>query len=124
MLTGQYAWRQRGTGILPGDAALIIPTRDKAATLGILMHQAGYRTAAIGKWHLGLGSGNIDWNKPISPAPADVGFDYSFIMAATGDRVPCVYVENGSVKNLAPQMPEKTSELRNLLQNITAGAVH
>lgn len=105
LLTGQYAWRQRGTGILPGDAALILPTRDKAATLGTLMQQAGYRTAAIGKWHLGLGSGHIDWNKPISPAPADVGFDYSFIMAATGDRVPCVYVENGSVRNLDPQDP-------------------
>ena len=105
LLTGQYAWRQRGTGILPGDAALIIPTREKAATLGTLMQQAGYRTAAIGKWHLGLGSGNIDWNKPISPAPAEVGFDYSFIMAATGDRVPCVYVENGAVLNLDPQDP-------------------
>ena len=105
LLTGQYAWRQRGTGILPGDAALIIPTRDKAATLGTLMQQAGYRTAAIGKWHLGLGKGQIDWNQPISPAPADVGFDYSFIMAATGDRVPCVYVENGRVRNLDPQEP-------------------
>ena len=105
LLTGQYAWRQKGTGILPGDAALILPTRDKAATLGTLMQQAGYRTAAIGKWHLGLGSGNIDWNQPISPAPADVGFDYSFIMAATGDRVPCVYVEDGKVRNLDPQDP-------------------
>ncbi len=105
LLTGQYAWRQRGTGILPGDAALIIPTRDKAATLGTLMQQAGYRTAAIGKWHLGLGRNNLDWNAPIHPAPADVGFDYSFIMAATGDRVPCVYVENGSVRNLDPQDP-------------------
>ncbi len=105
MLTGQYAWRQKGTGILPGDAALIIPTKEKAATLGTLMQQAGYRTAAIGKWHLGLGSGNIDWNKPISPAPSEVGFDYSFIMAATGDRVPCVYVENGAVRNLDPQDP-------------------
>ena len=105
LLTGQYAWRQRGTGILPGDAALIIPTREKAATLGTLMQQAGYRTAAIGKWHLGLGSGNINWNQPIHPGPAEIGFDYSFIMAATGDRVPCVYVENGSVRNLDPQDP-------------------
>ena len=105
LLTGQYAWRQRGTGILPGDAALIIPTPDKAATLGTLMQQAGYRTAAIGKWHLGLGRGGVDWNKPISPSPADIGFDYSFIMAATGDRVPCVYVENGRVRNLDPQDP-------------------
>ena len=75
LLTGQYAWRQKGTGILPGDAALIIPTREKAATLGTLMQQAGYRTAAIGKWHLGLGKGRINWNKPISPAPAEIGFD-------------------------------------------------
>ena len=105
LLTGQYAWRQKGTGILPGDAALILPTRDRAATLGTLMQQAGYRTAAIGKWHLGLGSGHVDWNKPITPAPADVGFDYSFIMAATGDRVPCVYVEDGKVRNLDPQDP-------------------
>ncbi len=105
LLTGQYAWRQRGTGILPGDAALIIPTRDKGATLGTLMQQAGYRTAVIGKWHLGLGSGDIDWNQPITPAPAEVGFDYSFIMAATGDRVPCVYVENGQVCKLDPQDP-------------------
>lgn len=105
LLTGQYAWRQKGTGILPGDAALILPTRDKAATLGTLMQQAGYRTAAIGKWHLGLGNGDIDWNQPISPAPADVGFDYSFIMAATGDRVPCVYVEDGKVRHLDPQDP-------------------
>ena len=111
LLTGQYAWRQKGTGILPGDAALIIPTREKAATLGKLMQQAGYRTAAIGKWHLGLGSGGIDWNKPISPAPADIGFDYSFIMAATGDRVPCVYVENGAVRNLDPQDPIQVNYL-------------
>ena len=124
MLTGQYAWRQRGTGILPGDAALIIPTRDKAATLGILMQQAGYRTAAIGKWHLGLGRGHIDWNKPISPAPADVGFDYSFIMAATGDRVPCVYVENGAVKNLDPQDPIEVNYRGKAYPGIPTAATH
>ena len=124
MLTGQYAWRQRGTGILPGDAALIIPTRDKAATLGTLMQQAGYRTAAIGKWHLGLGAGNIDWNKLISPALADIGFDYSFIMAATGDRVPCVYVENGQVKNLDPQDPIEVNYRGRAYPGIPTAATH
>lgn len=124
LLTGQYAWRQRGTGILPGDAALIIPTRDKAATLGTLMQQAGYRTAAIGKWHLGLGAGRIDWNKPISPAPAEVGFDYSFIMAATGDRVPCVYVEDGKVRKLDPADPIQVNYRGKPYPGVPTAATH
>lgn len=107
LLTGRYAWRQKGTGILPGDAKLILPTKDECDTLPSLMQKAGYRTAAIGKWHLGLARGNkpIDWNKPISPGPREVGFDYSFIMAATADRVPCVYVRDGSVVGLDPADP-------------------
>lgn len=107
MLTGEYAWRRKGTGILPGDAKLILPTATERATLPSLMQQAGYRTAVIGKWHLGLGRGEepTDWNRPISPGPAEVGFDYSFILAATGDRVPCVYLQNGNVVGLDPADP-------------------
>ena len=66
-------------------------------TLGEVFQKAGYRTGVIGKWHLGLGDGPIDWNGEIHPNPADIGFDYSFILPATNDRVPCVYVENGRV---------------------------
>lgn len=107
LLTGKYAWRQKGTGILPGDAKLILPTKDERMTLGTMMQQAGYRTAAIGKWHLGLGRGNapINWNEPISPGPREVGFDYSFILAATADRVPCVYLRDGKVVGLDPNDP-------------------
>lgn len=101
LLTGEYAFRQRGTGILPGDAALII--RPGRATLASVLQKAGYRTAAIGKWHLGLGNKDeLDWNQEIKPGPREVGFDYSFIMAATADRVPCVYIENGKVVGLNP----------------------
>lgn len=109
LLTGEYPWRKEGTGILPGDAALIIPT--DRATLPKMLQQHGYRTAAIGKWHLGLGDGKkpIDWNKHISPGPNEVGFDESFIFAATGDRVPCVLVENGKVSNLDPADPLEVS---------------
>jgi arylsulfatase A-like enzyme len=107
LLTGEYAWRRPGTGILPGNAALIIaPGR---VTLPGLMKEAGYATGCVGKWHLGLGDGNVDWNTRVKPGPNQIGFDYSFIMPATGDRVPCVYMENGRVVGLDPNDPIQVS---------------
>lgn len=103
LLTGRCAFRQDGTEILPGDGKLCI---DPALfTLPKLFKQASYKTAAIGKWHLGLGNGSIDWNTQVKPGPAEIGFDYSFILPATGDRVPCVYMENQRVVNLDPNDP-------------------
>jgi len=96
LMTGVYPWRQTGTGILPGDAKLIIPT--KHITLPKVFKKAGYFTALIGKWHLGLGD-NVkkDWDGEIKPGPNEVGFDYSFIFPATADRVPTVFLENHHV---------------------------
>lgn len=104
LLTGEYAWRRQDTGILPGNAALIIePGR---TTLPGIFQRAGYATGVVGKWHLGLGpKGGPDWNGEIRPGPIDIGFDTSFIMAATGDRVPTVYVENRRVVGLDPADP-------------------
>jgi arylsulfatase A-like enzyme len=104
MLTGQYAWRKPGTGILPGNAALVIdPARP---TLATVFQRAGYATGVVGKWHLGLGpEGGPDWNREIRPGPVDVGFDSAFIMAATGDRVPTVYIEDRRVVGLDPADP-------------------
>jgi len=103
LLTGEYAFRKKGTGILPGNAPLIIePGR---TTLPSLLKQAGYATGCVGKWHLGLGRGNLDWNNEIKPGPLEIGFDYSFIIPATGDRVPCVFVENHSVVGADPADP-------------------
>lgn len=96
LMTGKYPWRKKGTAILPGDAALIIPT-DKT-TLPNLFKKAGYQTAIVGKWHLGLGEAVAkDWNGEIKPGPNEVGFDYSFIFPATADRVPTVFLENHKV---------------------------
>jgi arylsulfatase A-like enzyme len=98
-LTGQYAWRQKGTGIAaPNATALIQPGR---VTLASIMKQAGYATGVVGKWHLGLGSKpQPQWNGMIKPGPLEIGFDYCFLMPTTGDRVPSVYVENHRVVNL------------------------
>ncbi len=104
LLTGEYAWRRPGTGIAPGDASSII--KPGRFTIAGLMKGAGYKTAVIGKWHLGLGpDGGPDWNGEIVPGPMDIGFDYNFIIPATGDRVPCVYVENRRVSGLDPSDP-------------------
>ncbi len=105
LLTGEYPWRNPQAAILPGDAPLIIDTA--RATLPSLLRDAGYTTGVVGKWHLGIGDGDgaVDWNKEISGTPNDIGFDYSCIMGATNDRVPCVYVENRSVVGLDPDDP-------------------
>jgi arylsulfatase A-like enzyme len=103
LLTGEYPWRRPGTGVLPGDAKLIVePGR---TTLARVFKDAGYRTMAVGKWHLGLGAGDLDWNGRIAPGPLELGFDGCFIMAATGDRVPCVYVKDHEVVNRDPADP-------------------
>lgn len=109
MLTGEYAWRRPGTDIAAGNAGLII--RPERYTLADMFQQAGYTTAAIGKWHLGLGdkTGEQDWNAPLSAALGDLGFNYSYIMAATADRVPCVFIENGQVANYDPESPIEVS---------------
>ncbi|MBI1342313.1 MAG: sulfatase-like hydrolase/transferase [Terrimonas sp.] len=97
LLTGSYAFRSKAA-ILPGDAPLII--HPGQATLPSMLKDAGYVTGVIGKWHLGLGDGKPDWNTSIKPGPGEIGFDYSFLIPATPDRVPTVYVENSRVVNL------------------------
>lgn len=113
LLTGEYAWRRNGTGIAAGDAAMIItPER---YTLADLFKDAGYNTAVVGKWHLGLGNetGKQNWNEVVKPNPSDLGFDYSYIMAATADRTPCMFMENGKGVGLLDNDPVEVSYTTN-----------
>ena len=122
LMTGRYPWRQTGTGVLPGDAALIIPTNK--TTLPKVFKNAGYTTGIVGKWHLGLG-GQIDknWNDEIKPGPNEVGFDYSFIFPATADRVPTVFLENHRVVALDSSDPIEVS-YRNKVGTDPTGKEH
>lgn len=102
LLTGSYAFRNKAE-ILDGDAPLIIDTEIR--TLPDMLKDAGYTTGIVGKWHLGLGDGNANWNREVRPGPKEVGFDYSFLIPATGDRVPTVFLENQRVVGLDPNDP-------------------
>ena len=67
----------------------------RLADLAGNVSSAVYSTGIVGKWHLGLGEkDSVDWNGDIKPGPLEVGFDYAYYYPATGDRVPCVYIEN------------------------------
>ena len=107
LFTGMYPWKRKGVHILPGDAPLLISPDQ--FTMPKMFQQAGYHTAAIGKWHLGMGQGKINWNERISPSANAIGFDYTCLIAATVDRVPTVYVENGLVEGLDPNDPIEVS---------------
>jgi arylsulfatase A len=103
LITGTYAFRQKGTGIAPPNGPAII--KPGTETLPAILQRAGYSTAAIGKWHLGLGDPAPNWNGELRPGPLEIGFDHCFLLPTTNDRVPQVFVEDRRVKNLDPADP-------------------
>ncbi len=110
MLTGNYAFRKKRTGIAPPNAPAII--QPGVETVATMLKRAGYTTSVIGKWHLGLGpegkdknSGGPDWNGELNPGPLEIGFDSCFLLPTTNDRVPQVYVKDHHVLNLDPNDP-------------------
>ena len=117
LLTGSYAFR-KNAAILPGDAPALI--QPGTPTLPAMLQENGYKTAVIGKWHLGLGNGDVDWNDKITPGPLEIGFDYSYLIPATGDRVPCVMVENHHVVDLDKDDPIQVSYKKKIGTDPTA----
>lgn len=125
LMTGLYPSRRKGVEILPGDATCIIDPG--VYTLPKLFRDNGYCTSIVGKWHLGLGDGSapIDWNKPVTHTPLDLGFDECFIFPATADRVPCVYFDGRNVVNLDPSDPITVSyERENPFPEVPTGRDH
>jgi arylsulfatase A-like enzyme len=104
LLTGIHGFRD-GVSILPPNAPLSIST--EILTLPKLFQQAGYTTGVVGKWHLGIGKEGVptDWNGVVKPGPLEIGFDRSFLLPSTNDRVPCVYLNGHRVVNLDPADP-------------------
>lgn len=99
MLTGRYCWRTSlKSGVLGINAPLHIETT--RATLPGLLQRQGYRTAAIGKWHLGYGSQTTDYTAPLRPGPLQIGFDYHFSVPQNHGDSTGVFVENDRVLGL------------------------
>ncbi len=124
ILTGRYCFRSSlKKGVLNGYSAPLIET-DRPTVASVLKNN-GYQTACIGKWHLGLGwqipdsarkaaENNVLFDRELSFTPNDVGFDYSYIIPASLDMPPYVYIENRTVTD--PQMKdiEKSGNERGL----------
>ncbi|GGF18055.1 sulfatase family protein [Echinicola rosea] len=114
IMTGRYNWRSTlKSGVLWGDAEGLIDTA--RATVPSILHNQGYHTAYVGKWHLGWNwahdeDGNIDFTKPITHNPNDNGFDYAYGHVASLDIPPYVYVENGKVTALPVDSTESTDK--------------
>ncbi len=139
LLTGRYDWRtDKQHGVLNTTDPLHIDT--SRSTIASLLQSAGYRTAAIGKWHLGYGVGKADFSKPLSPGPLDIGFDYHFAVPQNHGDASGVYVRNREVVGLRSagripvglspygrdymgiDAPQRVDE--NVMDELTTDAVH
>ncbi len=112
VMTGRYCWRsEMKRGVLNGYGAPLIETDRE--TVASALRKEGYTTGVVGKWHLGLGfqktDGEWDWSKRLDYSPVDVGFDYSYVIPASLDFPPYVYVEGheitGKPDRIQPAQP-------------------
>ena len=103
LLTGRYPLRRNIWGPVHRQHPLVIGK--DTPTIGKLFQQAGYDTACVGKWHLGIGEKQTDWNSKLAPGPNACGFDYYFGHAVVNSSPPYVYVENDGIVGYDPEDP-------------------
>jgi arylsulfatase A len=103
IMTGRYDWRTRGDGGGVIGAAAPLQIESNRLTLASLCKAQGYRTAAFGKWHLGIGNPpGTDWNRPLEPGPRAIGFDYFYGIAANAWNGPHAFIENEALLGRIP----------------------
>lgn len=113
LLTGRYCWRSRlKRGVLNGYGEPLI--ENDRATIASLLKTAGYNTGIVGKWHLGLGFqkdtlGKFDFTQALSYSPNDAGFDYSYVIPASLDFPPYVYIQNHEITEFPSEPVEKNN---------------
>lgn len=112
LLTGRYCWRTRlKSGVLfpPNDRPLIANDR---VTVASFLKSQGYRTAMVGKWHLGIGwardeKGKVDFDAPFTDGPVEKGFEHFFGIAASLDMVPYVFLRGHQAVAKTPDTQPK-----------------
>lgn len=102
LVTGRYSWRGKlKKGVLNGYGDPLI--EQGRETIGSFLKKQGYYTGIVGKWHLGLGfvrtasHEDIDFTRGLTDGPHTRGFDFSFIIPASLDFPPYVFIRNGQI---------------------------
>ncbi|MEM7601059.1 MAG: arylsulfatase [Verrucomicrobiota bacterium] len=129
LLTGRYCWRTwLEKGVLDGFGPPLIGENED--TLATLLKRAGYRTACVGKWHLGMQwhdlEGNsvgergaqrfrpgddIDFARDVTGGPNDVGFDFYFGISASLDMSPYAYLQDRRVETMPTEWHEQIPDM-------------
>ncbi|WP_405296607.1 arylsulfatase [Algibacter sp. Ld11] len=126
LLTGEYPARH---GNLSSPIflknKLVIDTQKE--TIASVLKKAGYATACVGKWHLGFGETEpVDWNKPLTPGPNELGFDYYYGVPVVNSHPPFVYVENHNVVGFAEDDPfvyGQKAKTKEIFEKMHLGAI-
>jgi arylsulfatase A-like enzyme len=106
ILTGRYPIRNERLGdggvVFPKDPLVVETDRP---TLGSFIRDLGYDTGLFGKWHLGFGTGDIDWNGVLRPGPLECGFNTFFGVPTVNSMEPKVFVRDDRIVGLDPKDP-------------------